>query len=75
MPNSSMAAPIPPNSLTTRPRLATSRQPSAKVATRRENSSRISAARPLPVKVPSRAAISWTRTRPMATSSMKNSMR
>jgi hypothetical protein len=66
---------MPANSLTTSPRLATSRQTRAKAATRRENSSRINAARPLPVNAPRRAAISCTSSRPTATKSMKNSIR
>ena len=51
---------MPANSETTRPTLATTRQTRAKVAARRVNSSRIRAASPLPVKAPSRAAISCT---------------
>ena len=74
-PSSSKAAPMPANSDTTRPVLASSTQNSATPVSRRLNCSRISAARPLPVCVPSRIAISWTSTRAKVTSTMKNSVR
>ena len=74
-PSSSKAAPMPANSDTTRPVLASSTQPSASPVIRSVNSSRISAARPLPVWVPSRTAISCTSTSAMVTSTMKNSVR
>ena len=69
------AAPMPANSDTTRPVLASSTQTSATPVCRRVNSSRISAASPLPVCVPSRTAISCTSTRAKVTSTMKNSVR
>ncbi len=74
-PSSSNAAPIPANSLTTRPVLASSTQNRATPVRRRLNCSRISAAMPLPVKMPSRMAISCTMTSAIVTSSMKNSVR
>ena len=74
-PSSSNAAPIPANSETTSPVLASSTQNSATPVSRRLNSSRISAARPLPVCVPSRTAISCTSTSANVTRTMKNKVR
>ena len=73
-PSSSKAAPMPANSDTTSPVLASSTQPSATPVIRRVNCSRMRAARPLPVCVPSRTAISCTSTSAMVTSTMKNSV-
>ena len=72
-PKISIAAPMPANSETTRPRFATSRQTTANAPIRSENSSRTSDIRPSPEYAPSRAAISCTATSAAMISTQMNS--